>query len=267
MEYTKAQFEFLMEGYLAKDPKDVYNQYLEKSNWTWYHAMVSIEDIEFILNEDIFKYVACFCRCHQQAYNADTKLISSAHEHVHLCVALEVNLESWKRQLRRKNHKLFKTTFRPILCGDHLCGVLRYIACKDGQKIGKRGHDGLLTPPHLHYARRVFDLNWLHSRSSTLCGKVRDEIKFRMLSEKHHLELHNFDSCKCENGKLGKEKKKKANDLRREFYKSSKGQEIKKMYKDKKQAKHELTNLLESLGKGKKAELLRNKMKHLLEKM
>ena len=47
--------------------------------------------------------------------------------------------------------------------------------------------------------------------------------------------LHHEDTCVCENGVIGKDKRRLANMKRSEFYKTPKGIEIKKQYKEKSQ--------------------------------
>ena len=41
-----------------------------------------------------------------------------------------------------------KNTFKKTKCLDNVVGVLRYMACKDDQRVGRRG--GLVTHPHTH---------------------------------------------------------------------------------------------------------------------
>ena len=84
---------------------------------------------------------------------------------------------SWKRQARQVNIKFSspKNTFKKIKCLDHVVGVLRYVACKDGQQVGRRVGDGLVTHPHTHYARQPIDEKHRHERGRN-CSKIRDEI-------------------------------------------------------------------------------------------
>ena len=46
----------------------------------------------------------------------------------------------------------------------------------------------------------------------------------------HH--LHHHETCLCEFGKIGKERKKAANEKRREFYKTEDGERVKNRYKE-----------------------------------
>ena len=48
-------------------------------------------------------------------------------------------------------------TSEKIKCLDHAVGVLRYMACKDGQRVGRRDGDDLATHPHTHYAQHPID--------------------------------------------------------------------------------------------------------------
>ena len=88
------------------------------------------------------------------------------------------------------------------------------MACKDGQRVGRRDRDGLVTHPHTHYARQPIDPCHRHERGK-VCGNVRDEIssnisQFIDLNAKSNWsndELHDKETCLCSRGKIGKEKK------------------------------------------------------------
>ena len=43
-----------------------------------------------------------------------------------------------------------KNTFRKIHCLDDVLGVLRYLACSDGQIKTRRNGDGIISYPHTH---------------------------------------------------------------------------------------------------------------------
>ena len=49
------------------------------------------------------------------------------------------------------------------------------MACKDGQRVGRRDGDGLVTHPHTHYSRQPIDPCHRHERGK-VCGNVREEI-------------------------------------------------------------------------------------------
>ena len=82
------------------------------------------------------------------------------------------------------------------------------MTCKDGQRVGRRDEDGLVTHPHTHYARQPIDEKHRHERGRN-CSKIRDEISERVatfldLSSKTNWtihELHNSDACLCSRGK------------------------------------------------------------------
>merc|ERR1711873_328282 len=48
----------------------------------------------------------------------------------------------------------------------------------------------------------------------------------------HYLYLHHHKTCLCDFGKIGKAKKKAANEKRREFYKTERGEMVKNRYKE-----------------------------------
>ena len=84
-----------------------------------------------------------WCRCKLAADDG-----SEAHYHWQGLVQYpKRKLGSWKRQARRVNIKFSssKNTFKKIKCLDHAVGVLRYLAWKDGQRVGRRGGEGLVT--------------------------------------------------------------------------------------------------------------------------
>ena len=64
----------------------------------------------------------------------------------------------------------------------------------------------------------------------------------------HHLHHHETETCLCDFGKVGIEKREIANIKRRDFYKTEQGKEIKLMYKTRARQRKELntqTNLAE----------------------
>jgi hypothetical protein len=254
------QNEFLqiLGGFIATPVEDVFAEYKHDSQLKWYHLMCSIEDFTFIWSCKEFKFYT-LCRCHQAADDG-----SVAHEHVHAVVSGPVLLATWKRRLWKKKIRLNKSTFKRIQCGDHLCGVLRYLCCKDGQKAGRRAADGLVLRPHTHYERRVDVRDWLHDTRGSICAKTRHHIETKM-KLKTNTPLHNFETCICDRGRLGIEKRIEANRKRRAFYETEEGKRVKENYKRKKMAKDELVKQLLQIGKGIKADLLRKEMTRLLQ--
>ena len=87
-----------------------------------------------------------WCRCKLVADDG-----SESHFHWHgLLHFTKGKFLSWKRQAHRVGVKFSspKNTFRKILCLDNAVGVLHYMACKDGQRVGRRDDDSLVTHPH-----------------------------------------------------------------------------------------------------------------------
>jgi hypothetical protein len=256
---NKAEFLQLLGGFTPTPVEDVFNEYTIESQLKWYHLLCSIEDFTFIWGCKEFKFHS-LCRCHQAAGDG-----TFVHEHVHAVISGRVLLESWKRQLRRKQIRLSKTTFKKILCGDHLAGVLRYICCRDGLKMARRGSDGLASIPHTHYERRVDKTSWIHSRGR-FCAKIRNEIETKM-KIKANFPLHYFETCKCDRGMLGIEKRREANRKRRAFYETEAGKLVKESYKRKKKLREEVIQGLQKLGKGPQAELQRKEIERLINMM
>ena len=162
-----------------------------------------------------------------------------------------------------------------------LC-VLRYISCRDGQKRNKkRDADGFVGKFQTHYSRCIFEKCLLHERSEKKnggCKDVRclitesiwDELSDEWLEENVSGDsvyaLHHADTCACENGEIGKEKREFANKKRSDFYKTAKGIEIKKLYKEKSQKKKELINsLMELKEKSNKAKLTKETIARLMD--
>ena len=203
-----------------------------------YHALVNEDDILKLFsipNLEIF----WICRCHLVALDG-----SSSHPHLHALVQYKKGTHRAAKDRMKRNGQRFhpKTTFKRILCPDHAVGVLRYITCQDGQRTTRRNGDGLQGAPHTHYRRSVHGSWLLHKRSEKKklgCADVRlgilrnlrknlDEewLKSNVSGHPHH--LHHHETCLCEFGKIGREKKAAANQKRRDFYKTEQGQDIKK---------------------------------------
>jgi hypothetical protein len=253
------EFKELLGGFIPVPVEDVFEEYVKVKDLHFYHLMCSVADFKFLWSCQEFKFYS-LCRCHQVADDGST-----AHEHIHAVVSCRVLLDTWKRQIRRKQIRLYKTTFKKIICADHLCGVFRYICCRDGQRIGKRGADGLVLSPHTHYDRKVDVRGWVHQAKGRICGQIRREIEVKM-KLKVNEPLHDFDSCQCDNSRIGNEKREEANRKRKAFYETEAGKEVKERYKKKKLAKDEVINKLIELGKvGTKAELLRKEMERLMK--
>ena len=65
-----------------------------------------------------------------------------------------MNFEGVKQSQKGVQLSSRKNTFKKIHCLDHVVGVLRYLACDQGQTKTKRDEDGLVSLPHTHYARQ-----------------------------------------------------------------------------------------------------------------
>ena len=165
-----------------------------------------------------------------------------------------------------------KNSFRKIICLDHAVGVLRYMACKDGQHVGRRDRDGLVTHPHTHYSRQPIEVGHCHERSKR-CVEVRDEISAKIaefVDFSKHLnwnvsELHDTEICLCKRGMKGKEKQAAANEKRRAYYKTEAGQETKRKYREKAALKRQILNQLTMLNVSVKAELCHKKIEQLVK--
>ena len=234
------------------------------------HALVNEDDILKLFtipNLEIF----WICRCHHVALDG-----SSSHAHLHALVQYKKGTHRAAKDRMKRNGQRFhpKTTFKRILCPDHAVGVLRYITCQDGQRKTK--------PQHTHYRRSVHGSWLLHKRSEKKklgCADVRLEIlrnlqqnldeewlKNNVSGHPHH--LHHHETCLCEFGKIGREKKAAANQKRRDFYKTERGQDIKKMYKDRAQNKKDIIKLVMDLKTGNNlAEMEKETILDLLKRM
>ena len=146
-------------------------KYWVSNSKEWYHLLGNIDDAYFLTSVSSLK-IYSICRCHLEADDG-----SFAHEHFHALVHIENTTKlGMKKKFQRLGISLNpKTTFKKIHCLDHVVGVLRYICCKDGQKMTRRDGDGLMGKPHTHYSRSVFDEEWLRSRGKQ-CGKIINDI-------------------------------------------------------------------------------------------
>ena len=258
----------LVNGMKPLSNRDVADDW-ESNSSEWYHALIAIEDLPIVLAIPDLKVYA-WCRCKVVAEDG-----SEAHFHWHGLVHFpNRKLRSWKRQAHRVDIKFSsrKNTFKKIICLDHAVGVLRYIACKDGQKVGRRDGDGLVTHPHTHYARQPISDHHRHVRSKK-CADVRDEIaaniaNFIDFSKKSNWTcnaLHDSETCLCKRARKGKEKQAAANERRRAYYMTEAGQETKKRYREKAALKRQILNQLLVLNVSKKAHLCRERIEQLVK--
>ena len=223
--------------------EEIAESLMENGIQQMYHALVNEADILTLFSIPNMK-IFWVCRCH---HVADDK--STAHEHLHALVQYQNKKthRAFKDRLKRAGERLHpKTTFKKILCPDHAVGVLRYITCRDGQRATRRDGDGLMGSPHTHYRRSVFGRHLLHRRSAKQllgCKDIRVGIMTQVskhLSKEweskhvsgHYHHLHHHETCLCDFGKIGKAKKKAANEKRREFYKTERGERVKNRYKE-----------------------------------
>ena len=236
----------------------------------WYHALIAIEDLPIVLAIPELRIYA-WCRCKVVASDG-----SEAHLHWHALVHFPTRkLKSWKEQARRIDVKFksAKNTFKKIKCLDHAVGVLRYIACKDGQRAGRRDQDGLRTHPHTHYSRQPIEECHRHDKRGKACGEIRDAISrgiaeclnWKEKSNWSELALHDFDTCLCDRGKAGLSKRKEANEKRRAYYKTPAGIETKKKYQERAEVKRQIINQLQMINVSTKAKLCKEKIENLVK--
>ena len=96
--------------------------------------------------------------------------------------------------------------------------------------------------------------------------ELSDEWLEENVSGDSEYALHHADTCSCENGEIGREKREIANKKRSDFYKTAKGLEIKKLYKEKSQKKKELINsLMELKNKSNQAKLTKKTIAKLMD--
>ena len=251
------EISFLTKGFTATPLDELFKVYKTKENNSWYHLMCSVEDFPMIWTCGGFTFHS-FCRCHQVADDSST-----SHEHLHAVISTELKIKTWKKQLAQKKIRLYKTLFRPIICGDHLCGILRYLSCREGKKVGRRGADGLVANPHTHYSRHVGNLRLLHAKRKKDCSRIRQEIEEMMT--KNYGNLHNFATCTCENSYLGVLKREEANKKRRNFYETEEGLRMREKYRQRKKMKEHLIEEILTLGRQSKAKLFRETTMRLIE--
>ena len=247
-------YEFLRKmEFIPASYKEIANSFMQNGVKEMYHALVNEDDIETLFTIPNLKVFWC-CRCHLVA---DDK--STSHEHLHALVQYNKRHthRAFKKRLQRSNQRLHpKTTFKKILCPDHAVGVLRYICCSDGQRKNRRRDvNGFVSRAHKHYSRNVFEKYLLHKRSAKINGgckdirctileKIWEELSEEWLEENisgdSEYALHHTDICSCDNGKIGKKKRELANKKRRDFYKTAKGVEIKKRWKENAKSRDEI---------------------------
>ena len=259
--------------------QEIAESLMENGIQQMYHALVNETDILTLFSIPNLK-IFWICRCHHVADNQST-----AHEHLHALVQYQNKKthRAFKDRLKRAGQLLHpKTTFKKILCPDHAVGVLRYITCRDGQRATRRDADGLMGSSHTHYRRSIFGRTLLHRRNAKQvlgCKDVRltilrhvskhlsKEWKTKHVSGHHH-HLHHHDTCLCEFGKIGKEKKKAANQKRREYYNTEPGRVTKKRYRDRAQQRKEIIQKVMELQTGTNlAEMEKETLIKLLRRM
>ena len=144
----------LVQGFKAAPVEDVFLDFKSKPNTQWFHLLGSDQDFPFIWTCGIFKFFT-LCRCHQMQLDG-----TPTHHHVHALVSTDTPLSAWKQRLQRKKIRLYKTCFKPILCGDHMCGVLRYLCCSDGSRSGK------FRPKHRDLITHRLNMGFVKSTST-----------------------------------------------------------------------------------------------------
>ena len=279
MSLSKQEYYNLLNGlgWIPSSFKIIANSLMENGVKEMYHAIVNEDDLLTLFTIPNINIFWC-CRCHLVAKDGST-----AHEHVHALVQYKKGTHTaFKKRMQRAKQRFHsQTTFKKIHCADHAVGVLRYITCKDGQiKNKRRDADGLVTRAHTHYCRSVYVPSMLHSRNARKeggCGSIRREIQERIwekLSDKWLAEnvsgdgeyaLHHEESCVCENGKIGKDKKAAANKKRKEYYETPEGKQTKKYYAEKNRKKHNLIREIRMMKKGgSEAELTKETIARLI---
>ena len=78
-------------------------------------------------------------------------------------------------------------------------------------------------------------------------GKLNDKLLNENVSGDGEYALHHQETCLCDNGKIGKDKKAAANKKRKEFYQTEEGEAMKEYYADKARQKHELIRQLKKI--------------------
>ena len=233
-----------------------------------YHVTANEDDILPVLAIPNFKIFWC-CRCRLVTDDG-----SSGDEQWHALVQFEAGhtLQGYKKRLQRAKHQLHrKTTFKRIVCVDHVVEVLRHICCKAGQRQTKMG------APHIHYDCSVFKNHLLHDAQGKQCVTTRDEIcagltlhlstewlRENQCAGQNSKDLHDFNTCLCDRGKRKLEGKKIANERRRNFYKTDEGKAVKTKYRQKNVMKRKLIAEISKVAMSKKAELNRESILTLL---
>ena len=96
--------------------------------------------------------------------------------------------------------------------------------------------------------------------------KLSDEWLAENVSGDSEYALHHEESCDCENGMIGKEKKASANKKRKEYYETQEGKETKKKYAEKNRKKNNLIRELRMMKKcGSEAELIKETIARLMQ--
>ena len=91
-------------------------------------------------------------------------------------------------------------------------------------------------------------------------------LKENVSGHPHH--LHHHETCLCDYGMIGIEKKKAANKKRSDFYETERGKNIKKMYKNRAEDKKDLIERLMKLQTGNNlAEMEKETILNLLKRM
>ena len=80
--------------------------------------------------------------------------------------------------------------------------------------------------------------------------KISDEWLAKNIRGDTAFPLHHQESCVCENGKIGKEKKAAASKKKKDFYETEEGKEKKKYYSEKNKEKYALIKKVREMKKG-----------------
>ena len=87
-----------------------------------------------------------------------------------------------------------------------------------------------------------------------ISGKIAQHLNLEEKPNWNAYDLHDVETCTCDRGNIGKKKKREANEKRRVFYKSEKGLEIKKKYKERVAMKKKLLKQLSAINVQKKCQ-------------
>ena len=103
----------------------------------------------------------------------------------------------------------------------------------------------------------------LHKR---VWENLSDEWLKKNVSGDAEYALHHYESCICENGVIGKQKKAAANKKRKEYYEMEEGKQTKNKYREKAKQKNNLIKELKRIKNcGSQAELSKETIAKLLE--